>query len=60
MTDPSPDRLEHAPGAGWDRAREVLGWPELPDDPEAEARFEEENQRAQEAAREFYGRTDAA
>jgi hypothetical protein len=56
----TPDDVQHTPGAGLARVREVLGWPELPDDPEAEERYREENQRAQELAREYYARKKTA
>lgn len=56
---PPADLPPHTPGAGWELAKQVLGWPDLPDDPQAEAAFQAKQDRAQEEARRFYG-IDAA
>jgi hypothetical protein len=54
MTATPPDHARHTPGAGFERARAVLGWPELTDDPKVEAEFRAAEERADEDARRFY------
>jgi hypothetical protein len=54
MTTTVPDHTGWTPGAGWPRAKEALGWPDLDDDPREVAEFEEDNRRAQEAADRYW------
>jgi hypothetical protein len=54
MTTTIPDHTGWTPGAGWPRAKQALGWPDLDDDPEKVAEFEEANRKADEEAERFY------
>jgi hypothetical protein len=50
-----PDHTGWTPGAGWPRAKQALGWPDLDDDDPCEvAEFEEDNRRAQATAGQYW------
>ena len=57
MTAATPqDRAEYLPSPNAERLRVAMGWDKLPEmTPEERAKFDAENEKAQEAARRFYG-----